>query len=55
MATKSEIYRTASLLVREYGEMAARFETNCNGRAFFPSDLAALRAELPAEVLARLK
>ena len=41
--------------VREYGEMAARFETNCNGRAFFPSDLAALRAELPAEVLARLK
>lgn len=41
--------------VREYGEMAARFEKDCNGRAFFPSDLAALRAELPAEIRARLK
>lgn len=41
--------------VREYGEMAVRFDKDCNGRAFFPSDLAALRTELPAEVRARLK
>lgn len=41
--------------VTEYSEMAGRFNAACNGRAFFPSDLAAVTPALPPDVQARLK
>ena len=41
--------------VREYSEMAGRFNVDCNGRTYFPSDLAAVTPDLPPEVRARLK
>lgn len=36
--------------VRLYSEMSGRFNGECNGRTYFPSDLAAIKAELPPEI-----
>lgn len=41
--------------VREFSEMSGRFNGECNGRSYFPSDLAAVASDLPPGVQARLK
>ena len=41
--------------VREFSEMSGRFNGECNGRSYFPSDLAAVAPDLPPDVRSRLK
>ncbi|PIW29198.1 MAG: hypothetical protein COW30_05445 [Rhodospirillales bacterium CG15_BIG_FIL_POST_REV_8_21_14_020_66_15] len=42
-------------LVRLYSEMSGRFNGECNGRSYFPSDLEAVKGGLPPEVAERVK
>jgi NOL1/NOP2/fmu family ribosome biogenesis protein len=41
--------------VRLYSEMSGRFNGECNGRSYFPSDLAAVKGNLPPEVAERVQ
>jgi len=41
--------------VRLYSEMSGRFNGECNGRSYFPSDLDIVKGNLPPEVAARLQ
>jgi|GEM_PF-1684033 len=41
--------------VRLYSEMSGRFNGECNGRSYFPSDLDIVKGSLPPEVAARLQ
>ncbi len=41
--------------VRLYSEMSGRFNGECNGRSYFPSDLDAVKGGLPPTVAARLQ
>lgn len=41
--------------VRLFSEMSGRFNGECNGRAYFPSDLTAIAQDLPPEIAQRLK
>jgi len=52
---RAEIAGEHNRRVQEYGEMASRFDEGCNGMAFFPTDLADITSDLPAEVRARLR
>lgn len=40
--------------VRLYSEMSGRFNGECNGRAYYPSDLDTIKGSLPPDVAARL-
>ncbi|MAY67317.1 MAG: hypothetical protein CMM77_09335 [Rhodospirillaceae bacterium] len=40
--------------VRLYSEMSGRFNGECNGRAYYPSDLDTVKGSLPPDVAARL-
>jgi hypothetical protein len=40
--------------VRLFSEMSGRFNGECNGRAYFPSDLAVVKPELPPEIAQKL-
>ncbi len=41
--------------VRLYSEMSGRFNGECNGRSYFPSDLDVVKDSLPPEVAARIQ
>lgn len=41
--------------VREFSEMSGRFNGECNGRSYFPSDLETLTPDLPPDIQVRLK
>ncbi len=41
--------------VRLYSEMSGRFNGECNGRSYFPSDLDTVKGNLPPEVAARVQ
>ena len=41
--------------VRLYSEMSGRFNGECNGRSYFPSDLDTVKGSLPPEVAAQVQ
>lgn len=41
--------------VRLYSEMSGRFNGECNGRSYFPSDLETVKGSLPPEVAAQVQ
>lgn len=47
--------RSHNRQVREFSEMSKRFDGECNGRAYYPSDLATIARDLPPEIQTRLK
>lgn len=49
------VVRQHNNLVRNFTEMSGRFDTECNGQSYFPSDLTAVIPQLPPEIRARLR
>jgi len=49
------VVRSHNRQVQEFFEMSRRFDGECNGRAYFPSDLDVIAPDLPPEIRMRLK
>ncbi|MEQ8228630.1 MAG: hypothetical protein RIA64_11145 [Rhodospirillales bacterium] len=41
--------------VRHFSELSGRFNGECNGRSYYPTDLAAIQTDLPPEIAERVK
>ncbi|MEK9673099.1 MAG: hypothetical protein VW268_11450 [Rhodospirillaceae bacterium] len=52
---RRQTVRSNNQYVRQLGELSGQFDGQCNGHAYFPSDLASLKPTLPAYVRERLK